>query len=63
MTNYNIVAATSEATVVAEYTPDKKRSMDYQSEAALEKEFINRLVGQGYDYINVTKRKPPPSFF
>ncbi len=54
MIKYNIVAATNEATVVAEYIPDSYRAVDYQSEAALEKEFINRLCGQGYEYINVT---------
>ncbi|MFZ3130125.1 MAG: hypothetical protein WA125_03245, partial [Desulfosporosinus sp.] len=54
MIKYNIVAATNEATVVAEYIPDSYRVVDYQSEAALEKEFINRLCGQGYEYINVT---------
>lgn len=54
MIKYNIVAASNEATVVAEYIPDTYRAVDYQSEAALEKEFINRLCGQGYEYINVT---------
>ncbi len=53
MTNYNIVAATNEATVVAEYTPDTKRSKDYQSEAALEEDFIKRLQEQKYEYITV----------
>lgn len=51
---YNIVVATNEATVVTEYIPDIKRGADYQSEAALEKDFIERLCGQGYEYINVT---------
>ena len=36
MSTYNIVAATNEATVVAEYIPELYRFMDYQSEAALE---------------------------
>lgn len=54
MIKYNIVAATNESTVVAEYTPEAYRAGDYQSEAALEKDFINRLCGQGYEYINVT---------
>ena len=43
MTSFNIVAATNEATVVAEYTSDEKQSKDYQSEAALEKAFIKQL--------------------
>ena len=54
MTTYNIVAATNEATVVAEYTAKPLRNVDYQSEAAMEKDFINRLRGQGYDYITIT---------
>ena len=54
MIKYNIVAASNEATVVAEYIPDTYRAVDYQSEVALEKDFINRLCGQGYEYISVT---------
>ncbi|EIJ82113.1 type I site-specific deoxyribonuclease, HsdR family protein [Bacillus methanolicus PB1] len=54
MINYNIVASTNEATVVAEYAPEPYRAVDYQSEAALEKEFINLLCGQGYEHINVS---------
>ena len=54
MITYNIVAASNEATVVAEYTPESYRATDYQSEAALEKDFISRLCGQGYEYISVT---------
>ncbi len=57
MTSYSIVATTNESTVVAEYTPEGKRSKDYQSEAALEKAFIKQLEGQGYEYINVTSDK------
>jgi len=53
LSDYNIIAATSEATVVAEYIPEGKRSTDYQSEAALEKDFIQRLGQQGYKYIRV----------
>lgn len=54
MSTYNIIAATNEATVVAEYIPEEYRSVDYQSEAALEKDFILRLCGQGYEYVSVT---------
>ena len=36
MPYFNIVAETSENTVVTEYEPVKKRSDSYQSEAALE---------------------------
>ena len=40
MTKYNIVLSTEEATVVAEYTPQTYRAVDYQSEDSLEKAFI-----------------------
>ena len=39
MPYFNIVAETSENTVVTEYEPVKKRSDSYQSEAELEQEF------------------------
>lgn len=53
MPNYNIVAETTESTVVAEYTPAAKRSDAYQSEAELEKEFIRLLVEQKYEYLPI----------
>lgn len=53
MNSFEIVASTTESTVVAEYTPEKRKSTDYQSEAELEKEFIKRLVEQGYEYLSI----------
>ena len=53
MTYFSIVAATSENTVVTEYEPVKVRSTAYQSEAALEKEFIRILCEQGYEYLTL----------
>ena len=56
MTTYNIVAAMPESTVVAEYTEEygkKLRSDAFQSEAALEKEFIHLLTTQGYEYLTI----------
>ena len=53
MSNYNIVMETSNSTVVAEYEPLKRKSDSYQSEAALEKEFIKMLTEQGYDYLEI----------
>ena len=53
MSAYNIIAATTESTVVSEYIPEPRKSDAYQSEAALEKEFIRLLEGQGYEYIQV----------
>ena len=53
MPYFNIVAETSENTVVTEYEPVKKRSDSYQSEAALEQEFIRMLCEQGYEYLPI----------
>ena len=53
MSTFSIVAETAEATVVSEYVPEEKRAADYQSEAALEKDFIERLISQGYEYLPV----------
>jgi len=49
MPYFNIVAQTTENTVVTEYEPVKSRSDSYQSESALESGFINLLVQQGYE--------------
>ena len=48
MISFNVVASTSEATVVATYEPSKVRSDSYQREPELEKEFIRLLSEQGY---------------
>ncbi len=53
MSLYNIVAASNESTVVAEYVPDAARSDAYQSEAELEREFIRLLTTQGYEYLTI----------
>ena len=53
MSQYNLIAATGESTVVAEYTPETRRSESYQSEAALECEFIRMLTAQGYEYLTI----------
>lgn len=45
------------ATVVAEYEPLKKKSDSYQSEAALENEFIKMLSEQGYEYLKINDSK------
>ena len=53
MTSFNIIAATTENTVVTSYEPVKNRSDSYQSEAALEREFIHLLTQQGYEYLQI----------
>ena len=57
MPYFNIVAQTNENTVVTEYEPVKARSDSYQSEAALEKEFIRLLCEQGYEYLPIHKEQ------
>lgn len=57
MNSFEIVASSTESTVVAEYTPEKRKSTDYQSEAELEKDFINRLVSQGYEYLKINNEQ------
>ena len=58
MSYFNIVAQTTENTVVTEYEPDKTRSDSYQSEAALEKEFIRLAVHQNCHVIAVVILRP-----
>ena len=43
MSYFNIIAQTTENTVVTEYEPVKTRSGNYQSEAALEKEYHEKF--------------------
>ena len=57
MNAYNIVAQSTESTVVTEYKPQEKRSEAYQSEAALEQEFISMLTKQGYEYLAIHDEK------
>lgn len=57
MSYFNIVAETNENTVVTEYEPVKVRVDQYQSEAALEKEFIRMLCDQGYEYLSIHTEK------
>ena len=57
MAYINIVASTNESTVVTEYSPEKKRSDVYQSEAELEDAFIKMLGEQGYEYVTIHNEK------
>jgi len=51
---YNLVAENPRSTVVAQYSPDKKRAQHYQSEAELEAAFIKQLETQAYEYLKIT---------
>lgn len=53
MSKFNIVAESSESTVVAEYITEKRSNEPYQSEADLEKELIRNLCEQGYEYLPI----------
>lgn len=53
MNKYNVVMEMNYSTVVTEYEPVKRKSDSYQSEQALEHEFIRMLTEQGYDYLEI----------
>lgn len=57
MSQFQVVAETSENTVITEYTPEKRRSTSYQSEAELEKECIRMLCEEGYEYLSIHEEK------
>lgn len=51
---YNLVAENPQSTVVSEYAPDASRVAHYQSEAELERAFIEQLTSQAYEYLPIT---------
>jgi len=51
---YDPIAVSAESTVVAEYFPEAAEETAYQSEAALEKAFIELLQSQAYEYLPIT---------
>ena len=53
MSTFNIIASDDQCTVVSEYEPLPRKSDSYQTEAALEKEFVRMLSEQRYEYIAV----------
>ena len=52
---YNLVAGSTQSTVVAQYLSDEKRASHYQSEAELERAFVEQLNTQAYEYLPITK--------
>lgn len=50
---YDIVTQSHESTVVAEYSSPNKKESTYQTEAALEKAFIELLKTQAYEYLPI----------
>ena len=58
MTQYNIVAENPESTLVSVYeAPEANRAESYQSEAALERAFIDLLKLQAYEYLPIKDEK------
>jgi len=51
---YNLVAESTQSTVVGEYVADGVRVAHYQSEADLERAFIKQLETQAYEYLPIT---------
>ncbi|MXW14520.1 MAG: hypothetical protein F4069_02645 [Rhodothermaceae bacterium] len=49
LTHYEPIALSGESTVVAEFLPDGTRQTGYQSEAELERQFIEQLQSQAYE--------------
>lgn len=57
MAKYNIIADQEEYVVVSEFEPEYGRIDQYQSEANLEKDFIQTLTEQGYEYLPIHKEQ------
>lgn len=51
---YDIVTQSHESTIVTEYSSPTKKESTYQTEAALEKAFIELLKTQAYEYLPIT---------
>ena len=51
--HFEPIVVSAESTVVAEFTPDPSTAEAYQSEAALEREFIRLLQGQAYEFVTI----------
>lgn len=51
---YNLIAESLQSTVVGEYVAETAREAYYQSEAELERAFIELLKGQAYEYVAIT---------
>jgi len=57
MTHYKLISENTESTVVAEYQSEYKKETSYQSEAELEKAFIELLEKQAYTFLNIRTDK------
>ena len=57
MDDYKIIVEQDNSTVVGRYETPKRDDGSYQSEARLEADFIEQLVGQGYEYAKQVKNE------
>ncbi|MCM1310434.1 MAG: type I restriction endonuclease subunit R [Bacteroides sp.] len=57
MPNYELISENSESTVVAEFEPGYYSAAQYQSEAEMENDFINRLTRQAYEHLPINSEK------
>ena len=57
MEQFKMVAECPESTVVADYEARPRNDSRYQSEAEMERELIEQLQGQAYDYLPITSEK------
>ncbi len=55
MDDYKIIIEQDDQTVMAHYEVPPRAAEGYQSEAALERDFIQQLMSQGYDYARSVK--------
>jgi type I restriction enzyme, R subunit len=55
--NINLIVQNPQSTVIAEFVPSPRRSEQYQSEDALEKEVIRELQIQAYEYLTIHDEK------
>jgi type I restriction enzyme R subunit len=53
MVQYKFIAENPESTIVAEYQAEYRVEKRYQSEAELERAFIEQLQTQSYEYLNI----------
>ena len=53
MSRFNMIAESEASTVLAEYKPEDKKYTAYQSEAELERELMQNLQEQGYEYLQI----------
>lgn len=54
---YKMVAENPLSTVVSDYEQKYRSAKQYQSEADMEKEFIEQLQSQAYDYLSITSEE------